>query len=266
MAFNVLKEVQEFYTDFIGGSLAIACEPFLNVNTGTGAASTLQNSVDPYWGIVQLGGNTAAGSSQLIIDPSMFLLNKRPFRAHVQFQIPTLPVFGAADFIVTMGFSNEGTAGSASITNGARMRIQSSAGNTTGAVITETFQGSGTANGGPNTEFPVGTTLTAGQWYNYYIQVDFLNSQSQLTYGNLIAGPTVGVRQWLIPDLGLSPSFPGVNQFNAFTQGYLGEYPVSFLPTANTGFVIGTTWVGGAARFIQVNRAYILADRWNPGN
>ncbi|SRR5260221_2965042 len=266
MAFPVLKEVQEFYTDFIGGSLAIANEPFLSVQTGTGAAASLVNSVDPYWGIVQLGSLTAAGASQLVIDPTMFLLSKRPFRAHVQFQIPTLPVNGGADFITTMGFSNEGVTGSASITNGVRMRIQTTAtaGQTTGVVFTEVFQGSGTAVGGPNLEFPVGALLTAGQWYNWHCQVDFISSQSQLTYGALISGPTVGVRQWLIPDLGLNPSFPGVANYNASTQGYMGEYPLSLLPTSNTGFVIGTTWVAGAARTIQVNRAYVGLGRWNP--
>src|SRR6266567_1598275 len=169
MAFNVFKEVQEFYTDFIGGTPAIACEPFVSIATGTGAVgATFVNSVDPYWGIVSLTSGTASSSAQLVLDPSLFLLNKRPFRAHVQFMIPTLPVFGAADFIITMGFSNENTTGFATITNGARMRIQTNATQTTGAVNTEVFSGSTTAVGGPNLEFPVGTTLTAGQWYNYY--------------------------------------------------------------------------------------------------
>lgn len=260
MSFPVLKEVQEFYTDFIGGSPAIACEPFLSSASGTGAvAATFVNSVDPYWGIVSLTSGTAASYANLTIDPSQFILNKRPFRAHVQFQIPTLSVNGTNGFVVTLGFSSAVTGSATAPVSAVRTRIDAS-----NNINTEVYSASAVV-GGPNAETPLGTTgLVAGTWYNWYIQCDFINAQTQLQYGALVSGPTVGVRQWLIPDLGLNPSFPGVANFNAFTQGYMGEYPVSILPTANLGFVVDVTWAVGAARSINVNRAYLSAGRWQP--
>src|SRR5258706_738380 len=264
MAFNVLKEVQEFHTDFIAGSVAIASEPFSLIQGNSAPAPTFSPSVDPYFGILNLStGAVANGYSILAIDASQFILNKRPYRAHVQFQIPVLANAGVQDFQVFMGFDSSmvGT-GTASV-SAARFRTT-----VANAIVTDLIAASTAVGGSPNTETPLGATgLVAATWYNWYIQADFINTQTQLTYGNLVAGPTVGIRQWLIPDLGLNPSFPGVNQFNAFTQGYMGEYPLTLAPTANLGFVIGISSVTGTTpKSLLINRATVLADRWNPGN
>lgn len=264
MAFNVLREVQEFYTDFIGGTVAIASEPFALIQGNSAPAPTFSNSVDPYFGILSLStGAVANGYSILAIDASQLILNKRPYRGHVRFQIPTLSNVGVQDFQVFMGFDSSmvGT-GTASV-SAARMRTS-----TANAIITDLIAASAAVGGSPNTETPLGSTgLVAATWYNWYIQADFINAQSQLTYSNLVAGPTVGIRQWLVPDLGLNPSFPGVNNFNAFTQGYMGEYPIGLAPTANLGFVIGISSVTGTTpKTLLVDRAGLLADRWNPGN
>src|SRR5438132_14153963 len=133
MSFLALKEVQEFSTDFLGGSTAIASEPFLSIVNGTAAAISFSNSVDPYFGIVNLAtGTTATGYSLLVIDPSNFILNKRPYRAHVQFQIPVLSSVGVQDFQVFMGFDSSIVGTGTTSVSAARTRTT-----TANAIVTD---------------------------------------------------------------------------------------------------------------------------------
>ena len=247
MPLNAIRDaVLEYSTECTGGTPANAAFPFGIIASGTGAGATQINSAHPYYGILSLNTGTVATNYCLMnLDPTSFLMNNQPFHSVVKFQIPTLSVAGTNGFITTIGFDN-GITGASTITNGARLRIDHS-----NNILTEVYSG-GVAVGGPNTEVPFAGGLVAGTWYNAIMDVGFVNTASWLTY-TTVGGPTVGVRFYLGIDTGTNVPVAPV---------FMGEYPVSILPTANTGFIIGITQDSGTlSRSLLIDRAYVSAGR-----
>src|SRR6266446_4802603 len=248
MPFPALKDIREYYTDFCGGSAAIASEPLASTVSGTAAALTLNASVPPNFGIANLAtGTTATGSSTLSLDPGLFRIDAGPHRFKVVFQIPVLASVGVQDFTVVLGFDDTGVDRAAftiDVNNNLKLDWKA---NSVGGTVTVA-----------NTAI---IPLVAATWYQAIIDIGNVSVLSNQAASPNLGGPIVGARFYFGP----APTASGIGQ-TAVAPKYLGSVPVSALPSGSgreTGLVCSITSVTGTtSKSLLVDKVYVSTPSW----
>lgn len=252
MPFLADKEAREYYTDFVGGSVAIAAEPLLftaaNSGTQTQTASVYPSNV----GIQTLSAAALAnGGGALTLDTGSFLLGAAPHHFRMVFRIPTLSNAGVLDFTLAFGFINTGTPFTTPYTDGAWFTITNA-----NLLQINYFDNSVGA-----TAVSVGSALpalVAGTWYQAVIDVNVPIINSNQPASPNYGGPFTGARFFFGPHV---PTQYGTQ--NWAKMGYVGSVPASKLPgysdTRSIGVAVVLQGVTGttAGRNIDIDRLYV---------
>lgn len=254
MAIPFVKDARYFGTDFVGGSPAVASEPFVNTLVSTGLfqfPAAGGSTVNPNnFGIVELGaGVTAAtGSSALNVDNGLFSPGLYPAHFRTVFRIPTLANSGVLDFTIRLGFYNSttGTDGvwfSIDATNKLKLNwLDNNVGQTavdvSGAI----------------------PALVANTWYQAIIDINVPLVNSNQAAEPLIGGPVPGARFYFGPQVpATSGAVPGYTINRA-----LATVPYKLLPGYNAdgrtvGVELSITGVTGTAagRYLDIDKAWV---------
>lgn len=248
MPFLVEKEAREYFTDFVGGSVAIAAEPFVSTLVNTGTQTQTASVYPSNVGIQTLSAATtsATGAARLNLDDGSFLLGAAPHNFRAVFRIPTLANSGVLDFTIIMGFYNnttgiDGAWFSITATNKVQLNYLDNNVGATGVDLSGAIP-----------------ALVAGTWYQAVIDVNVPVINSNQPASPNYGGPFTGARFYFGPQV---PTQYGTQ--NWAKTAYLGSVPASKLPgysdTRSCGVQVSLTGVTGTAagRNIDLDKVYV---------
>lgn len=246
MPFSLEKESREYFTDFVGGNVAIAAEPFVSTITSTGLQTQTASVYPSNVGIQTLSAGTtsATGAVSLNMDNGSFLLGAAPHHFRTVFRIPTLSASGTVDFTIILGFYNSSTTN-----DGAWFSIS------VANALSINYGDNGATSVSVATAIPA---LVAGTWYNAVIDVNVPIINSNQPASPNYGGPFTGARFFFGPQV---PTQYGTQ--NWAKQAYLGSVPASklsgYADTRPCGVQLSLTGVTSttAGRNIDIDKAYV---------
>jgi len=248
MPFSLEKESREYFTDFVGGSVGVAAEPFVSTIANTGLQTQTTSVYPSNVGIQTLSAGTtsATGGVRLNLDDGSFLLGAAPHHFRTVFRIPTLATSGVVDFTIIMGFYNNTTG-----TDGCWFAITA----TNKVTLNYLDNNVGATALDLSGAIPA---LVAGTWYMAEIDVNVPIINSNQAASPNYGGPFTGARFYFGPQV---PTQYGTQ--NWAKNAYLGSVPASKLPgysdTRPVGVQVSLTGVTSttAGRNIDIDKIYV---------